>query len=98
MRLFGLVAPAAFLKLWIKKDRLLVEMADKSGIDLAAFDGLKDRSHWLRRLEPAQVEMDGVGRPPHAGSVRRRRVIVVHGKLPLALPGYKPVPKCQIMR
>jgi hypothetical protein len=80
------VTPAAILELRIEKDRLSIEIADQSGIDFAAFNGLQNRDHRLRGLQAAQVDMDGVGGSPFPGTIGRSSVgvvVVMHGKAPI---------------
>ena len=80
------MTPATLLELRIKEDRLLIKMANQGGIDVTTFDGLQDSHRALRRLQAAQIDMDGIGRSPHSGTILRSSVVVVvvmQGKAPV---------------
>src|SRR6266542_5119898 len=74
-----LVAPAAIVELGIKKDRLAIEVGDERALDLTAVDQAQDGDHRLRRLEPADVDVQSLGGPPGPGESGSVGARTAHG-------------------
>jgi hypothetical protein len=90
------VAPSPIIELRIEEDRLLIEVGDESGIDLAAVDRLQDGHHGFRRLEATDIDMESVGRSPYPGFPLWSGAS--HNDTSLMPFAYKSVPQYLIMR
>lgn len=90
------MVPSPIVELRIEEDRVPIEVSDEGGIDLAAVDRLQNRDHRLRRLEAADIDMDGVGRSPYPGF--RLRPSATHIDTPSMPSVDKSVPQYLIMR
>jgi hypothetical protein len=63
------VRPSAKIEFRVEEDRLAIKVSNENVIDLAAIDHPQNRYHGRRRIEPANIHVQGISRAPYPGAI-----------------------------